>query len=94
MKLRSLEMVRAMDVADDLLERLSPLVDDPDVAVRTEVVTVLGSCSRFEALQFLYQAEEDASPSVREAANRSIEQVAERSADSAGSNLPLTGDFY
>ncbi len=94
MKLRSLEMVRAMDVADDLLERLTPLVDDPDVAVRTEVVTVLGSCRRFEALQFLYQAEEDPSPSVREAANRSIEQIAEQTADSKSSNLPLTGDFY
>jgi HEAT repeat protein len=93
-KLRSLEMVYAMDIADKVFDRLTLLVDDPDVAVRTDAATVLGTCREFDALQLLYRAEEDASPSVREAASRSVDQISERLAGAHGTDNPISGDYF
>lgn len=83
-KLRALEMVQSMDAADAMIDRLALLIEDPDVAVRTDAATVLGNCQRNEAVTLLYKAEQDASPSVREAASRSIEQIVDRTASAAG----------
>jgi HEAT repeat protein len=92
-KLRALEMVLAMDVADVVFSQLALLMDDPDVGVRTDAAIVMGNCQRFEALQLLYQAEEDPNHCVREAASRSVELIAERSAGSAGVDATLPGDL-
>jgi HEAT repeat protein len=54
------------------------LIDDTDVGVRTDAAVALGTCSQLEALQLLYRAEEDPSPSVRDAASRSIERISDR----------------
>lgn len=77
-KLRSLEMVEAMDVADLVFDRLALLIEDPDIGVRTDAATALGASHQLEALQILYRAEEDPSHSVREAASRSIERISDR----------------
>lgn len=88
-KLRSLEMVQAMDAADVVFDRLALLIDDADVGVRTDAAIALGTCRQLEALQLLYRAEEDPSPSVRDAASRSIERISDRFA--GASNLdPFT----
>lgn len=83
-KLRALEMVQAMDVPDIVFDRLALLVDDPDVGVRTDAAIALGACHQREALQILYRAEEDSSPSVRDAASRSIESISDRFAGATG----------
>ncbi len=93
-KLRALEMVQAMDVADTVFERLAQLLDDPDVGVRADAAAVMGGCRRFEALQLLYQAEDDPSHSVREAASRSVEQIAERAAGNDGLGASFAGDIF
>lgn len=92
-KLRSLEMVHAMDVADLLFDRLAFLIDDPDVGVRTDAAIVLGESHQLEALQLLYRAEEDASPSVREAASRSIERISDRFTSTTG-GAPFTSQEF
>lgn len=92
-KLRALEMVLAMDVADTVLERLVLLLEDQDIGVRTDAAIVMGSCSTLEALRRLNDAEEDPNPSVREAASRSVEQIVARMASSDSVNAPLFGDF-
>jgi HEAT repeat protein len=81
-----------MNIADDVFDRLAQLLEDSDVAVRTDAAIVLGTCRRFDALQLLYKAEDDPSPSVREAASNSIEQIADRAARIT--DAPLTGDLY
>ena len=93
-KLRALEMVQAMEVADSVSDQLAQLIHDPDVAVRTDAVAVLGACRRFDALQLLQRAEDDPNLCVREAASRSIEQLAERVAGSTGNNASITGDLF
>jgi HEAT repeat protein len=92
-KLRSLEMVRAMDVADQVFPRLGALIEDPDVAVRADAASVLGTCRRLDALDLLYRAEEDPSPSVREAASQSIEQISDRIAGVPDVDSTIPGDF-
>ena len=67
-----------MDAGDLLVDRLALLMSDPDVAVRTEAATVLGTCRRAEAMEPLQLAEEDVSLCVREAAARSLEQIVDR----------------
>jgi hypothetical protein len=93
-KLRALEMVRSMGVADTVVEQLAQLIHDPDVAVRTDAAAVLGACRRFDALLLLQQAEDDPNLCVREAASRSIEQMAERDAGSTGIDATITGDLF
>ncbi|MGD9634849.1 MAG: HEAT repeat domain-containing protein [Pirellulales bacterium] len=78
-KLRALEMTQAMNAADEVFDRLSQLINDPDVGVRAETVAALGLCDRDEAIPLLYEVEKDVSLSVREAAQRSIDQIADRS---------------
>ena len=92
-KLRALEIVQAMDVADMVFERLAMLLGDPDVAVRTDAATALGTCHRFDAARLLCQAEDDPSLCVREAASRSIEQIADRVAGTTGRDASLRGDL-
>jgi HEAT repeat protein len=87
-------MVQAMDVADTVFAPLAQLIDDPDVAVRTDAAVVLGTCRRFDAMQLLQQAEGDPNLCVREAASRSIEQMAERVAGATGIDASFSGDLF
>lgn len=86
-KLRALEMVQAMRVSDEVFERLTHLVNDPDVGVRAEAVAALGHCRREEAIPLLYEVEKDVSLSVREAAQRSIDQIVDRSVGAATDSI-------
>jgi HEAT repeat protein len=92
-KLRAIEMTQAMDAADAVFDRLTLLIYDPDVAVRTDAVATLGVCRRADAMPLLYEAEADAVLCVREAASRSIEQIVERAAAKAERDAALPGDF-
>lgn len=83
-KMRALDMVQAMQAADEVFDRLAQLVSDPDVGVRAEAVAALGFCQREDAIPLLYEVERDVSLSVREAAHRSIDQIVDRS---VGANL-------
>jgi HEAT repeat protein len=92
-KRNALEMVLAMQAADEVFDELAQLVEDPDVAVRTEAVTVLGTCQRMDVLPLLRQAEGDPNLCVREAASRSIEQIAENVSFGAAHDPSIPGDF-
>lgn len=92
MKLRALEMVQAMGVADMVSGQLAQLIDDPDVAVRTDAATALGACHRFDAARLLNEAENDPSLCVQEAARRSIDQIAERVSRQADLGVSYLGD--
>ena len=76
-KQRALEMVAAMNAADDVCNDLVALVDDQDLAARTDAVKALGGCANPQALVALRKAEQDSQRPVREAAKRSIEQYYE-----------------
>jgi len=80
-KMRALDMVQAMQIADEVFDRLAQLVTDPDVGVRAEAVAALGYCQRDDAVTLLYEMERDVSMSVRDAALRSIDQIADRSVE-------------
>lgn len=77
-KLRALEMTQAMQASDEVFDRLTQLISDPDVGVRAETVAALGLCKRDDAIPLLYEVEQDVSLSVREAAQRSIDQIVDR----------------
>jgi HEAT repeat protein len=73
-KLRALEMVAAMNAAEDVCNELITLADDKELAVRTDAVVALGTCTGSKALAALRKAEQDPQRAVREAAKRSIER--------------------
>jgi len=86
-KLQALQLADALDAADMVVEQLAHLLEDPDVAVRTDAAAVLGSCHRPEALQLLCQAAEgDPNLSVREAAGESIHDIHEHVSGDANCN--------
>jgi HEAT repeat protein len=72
-KQRALEMVAAMNAAEDVCNELIVLVDDQDLAARTNAVKALGGCTSPQVLAALRKAEQDPQRSVREAAKQSIE---------------------
>ena len=76
-KQRALEMVTAMNAAEDVVEQLIVLADDQDLAVRTDSVTALGQCTSSEALAALRKAEQDPLRPVREAAKLGVERLFE-----------------
>jgi hypothetical protein len=53
----------------------------------------LGYCQREEAIPLLYDIDNDSNRFVREAANRSIDQIAERSLDAPRTERPDLGGY-
>lgn len=92
-KMRALEMTQAMDASDEVFDRLAQLVNDPDVGVRAETVDALGLCRREDAIPLLYEVEKDVSLSVREAAQRSIDQIVDRSVATKKTELRKSQDW-
>jgi HEAT repeat protein len=90
-KQRALEMVAAMDAAEDVCNELITLSDDQDLRVRAEAVAALGQCSSSKALAALRKAEQDPQRAVREAAKRSILQLLERRDRALQSEQAVTG---
>ena len=86
-------MTQAMDVSDEVFDRLAQLVNDPDVGVRAETVDALGLCRREDAIPLLYEVEMDVSLSVREAAHRSIDQIVDRSVATKKTELRKSQDW-
>jgi HEAT repeats len=74
-KQRALEMTTAMNAADDVLNELIALVDDPDLNVRIDAIAVLGLSTSSRALGALRTVEHDSQRSVRDAAKESIERL-------------------
>jgi HEAT repeat protein len=74
-KQRALEMVAAMNAADEVCDELIGLVDDQDFEVRAGAVTALGLSTHSKALTALRKAEHDPQRTVREAAQKSVEQL-------------------
>ena len=71
-RLRGLAMADAMDVLEDLEEAIVGLLGDEDHLVRAEAASVLGRCRSPSACEALFTALEDRSPTVQEAARRSL----------------------
>jgi HEAT repeat protein len=92
-KMRALEMTQFMEAADEVFDRLAQMVYDPDVGVRAEAVAALGYCQREEAIPLLYDVDNDTNRLVREAATRSIDQIADRSLDVARGERPDLGGY-
>lgn len=92
-KMRALEMTQFMEVADEVFDRLAQLVYDPDVGVRAEAAAALGFCRREEAIPLLHNVDNDTNYFVREAANRSIDQIAERSLVAPRPERPDLGGY-
>jgi HEAT repeat protein len=76
-KLRGLEMVVTMRLADEVRDQLFRLLEDSDLAIRADAATALGLCTNADVLPALRKAECDAHRPVREAAERSIDQIAQ-----------------
>ena len=76
-KLRGLEMVINMQLADAVRELLVHLLEDCDLAIRTDAATALGFCTSTDVLPALRKAECDPHRPVREAAERSLDQIAD-----------------
>jgi HEAT repeat protein len=74
-KLRGLEMVIAMRVADDVYGQLLHLLADTDAAVRADAAVALGMGSRADAISALRIAAADPHRAVREAAQHSLDQL-------------------
>jgi hypothetical protein len=77
MKQRGLEMVIAMDLAEDVSGELAALLGEQDLVIRTEAVNTLGLCTGSAALAALRRAEYDPQRAVREAALRNITRLME-----------------
>jgi HEAT repeat protein len=91
--MRALEMTQFMEAADEVFDRLAQMVYDPDVGVRAEAVAALGYCQREEAIPLLYDVDNDTNRLVREAANRSIDQIADRSLNMTNTERPDLGGY-
>jgi HEAT repeat protein len=76
-KLRGLEMVITMQLADGVRDQLVRLLEDGDLAIRADAATALGFCTNTDVLPALRKAELDAHRPVREAAERSVDQIAD-----------------
>jgi HEAT repeat protein len=74
-KRRAIEMVAAMNAANDVCDDLIGLVEDPDLGLRTSAVAALGHSTSANALAALRKAESDPQRAVRDAAQKSVEQV-------------------
>ena len=92
-KLRALEMVQAMDAADTVIEHLAQLAVHADAAVRTEAMATLGACRHADALALLHEAEQDPVACVREAAVRSLDQIASRTISMAAIRAARRGEL-
>jgi HEAT repeat protein len=91
-KLRALEMLTAMNAAEDVCDALVTLVDDPELGVRTDAVVALGTCASSKALAALRKAEKDPQRPVREAAVRSVKRLFENRDKVAPAEQPITGN--
>jgi hypothetical protein len=74
-RIRAIEMAKAMNYADNVLESLIALARDIDPAVRAEAVSALATCSREEALEALERSEQDPNYSIREAAAAGVDAI-------------------
>jgi hypothetical protein len=79
-KLHALEMVSAMDAADSVIEQLAQLSTHADPTVRIATIETLGSCRHADPLPLLFEAELDPNLYVREAASRTVDEIADRTA--------------
>jgi HEAT repeat protein len=83
-RLRGLQMVGCMMVASEFEHELVELLSDEDHFIRLEVAQLLGECNSTASRQALRRALLDRNPSVKDAAERSLQQLAQRAIDAQG----------
>jgi HEAT repeat protein len=76
-RLRAIAAAESLGVVEGLLETLVGALRDEDHMVRAQAARVLGGSSSPEVVRALRRAEQDKSPSVRQAATDSLERIAE-----------------
>ncbi len=73
-RLRGLQIVRAMDIADRVEELIVDMLDEEDYTLRAEAAACLGKCRSPAARKALEKALNDGSVTVREAAEKSLQE--------------------
>ncbi len=73
-KLKGLEMTVAMQASADVTEHLLRLLENDDIALRSEAAAALADCEGDQVLEALVNARDDASVCVQEAARKSLDK--------------------